>query len=119
MRAASAAQRASRGRSAGAVAELAHARFAAGRVLASPARVEMHWRQPGESAAAPVAMRPAPETWSRPAASPAATGEVNVPAHAQAAARPTLDRDTLDRLAEDVIRRVERQVRIERERRGL
>jgi hypothetical protein len=41
---------------------------------------------------------------------------------APAAAKPgaaALDRAQMDRLAEDVIRRVERRVRIERERRGL
>jgi hypothetical protein len=39
--------------------------------------------------------------------------------NAAAAARPMLDAATIDRLTDDVIRRVERRIRIERERRGF
>jgi hypothetical protein len=45
--------------------------------------------------------------------------EVAAPRNAAAAARPALDAAAIDRLTDDVIRRVERRIRIERERRGF
>ena len=54
----------------------------------------------------------------RPVRRPA-RGRRRQPRRAAAMQRAVLDAATVDRLADDVIRRVERRVRIERERRGL
>jgi hypothetical protein len=54
------------------------------------------------------------------AAAPAVARPVQPAAHsARAVAAPVLDRAATDRLADEVIRRIERHVRIERERRGI
>jgi hypothetical protein len=56
----------------------------------------------------------------RPASQPETALETSLPAASAAATRITaLDPALVDRLTDDVIRRVERRVRIERERRGI
>jgi hypothetical protein len=54
------------------------------------------------------------------AAAPTVARAAQPAAHsARAVAAPALDRAVTDRLADEVIRRIERRVRIERERRGI
>lgn len=86
-------------------------------------RAELVWRDPAPGshtvAGADAVDRPsrdAPVTPAKPAAPPVAT----TTAPSRAAAHPVqLDAATTERLVEDVLRRAEQRLRIERERRGL
>jgi hypothetical protein len=88
--------------------------------------VRLEWRKtaPLHQAHATTAMGSNPSPAS-PARTPVAIGS-STPAATTHAPRPdrtspvlTMDRSTLDRLADNVMQRIERRVRIERERRGL
>jgi hypothetical protein len=89
---------------------------------ASPAwteRMDLAWRAPSP-AAGPAPAHDAP--WTPSAASKAIPkqGEDRpVATSPQQAPPPRLDASLVDRVAADVMRRVERQLRIARERRGL
>jgi hypothetical protein len=96
--------------------EAATAGPAPGNLLAwrEVAPVTLHYASPRAAAAVHV---------EHPAAAPAVP-IVKSPAQAagqsaRAASAPALDRAATDRLADEVIRRIERRVRIERERRGI
>jgi hypothetical protein len=69
---------------------------------------------PNGSSSTPIAASPSPIRPSGPPAPSADTTRTRVPVRTA-----DFDPGVLDRLADDVIRRVERRVRIERERRGL
>jgi hypothetical protein len=84
-------------RHAPAAAGPAGARAAAGGIGPRPASMERAFAAGAEPAAAVV---------------PAAVARVAPPP-------PALDRAAIDRLADDVMQRIERRIRIERERRGL
>lgn len=96
------------------------------RVRTAKAPIELVWRAQHSAAAnasdgmmvvSGSTTLAAPATMSR---SPApATAAARVIAESEKARRASLDPALVDRLTEDVIRRVERRVRIERERRGI
>jgi hypothetical protein len=92
--------------------------------------VRLEWRttppSPGTRAGHSASAPPPAGDRSRPAAASAPPATAAAPAIAAAgrggpppASAPALDRAALDRLADDVLQRIERRVRIERERRGL
>ena len=93
-------------------------------VSQNPRSAPTIWRSPSvpDRAGTPAALVPAPARLGTAAgeASPGFTPAHQAPSPARIpAAAPRLDAAALDRLAEDVMTRIERRVRIERERRGL
>jgi hypothetical protein len=81
-----------------------------------PSHLDAAIASPGRARAASA---PGRAGFDAAARSANATAPAAAAAPAPAPAAPLLDHAAIDRLAEDVIRRVERHVRIERERRGL
>lgn len=79
------------------------------------APLPLHYASPKAAGAPLPLIEPAAVTTAPPAVRPMQAAAQS----ARAMAAPTLDRAATDRLADEVIRRIERRVRIERERRGI
>ena len=105
---------------------VAHSRDYAGAIATTTAKYSQARREPspvplhyarGRSAPTPVERTPASTAPTR-ASPPTRVPQTN-PTVSHVAPAQTLDRVVADRLADEVIRRIERRVRLERERRGV